>query len=55
MRVMIDQEGMAIITEAELMRCYRMALSRDKHVAHERRRLYLADTLPGIDEMLAIL
>lgn len=46
MRVTIDQEAMAIIEEAELLRCYRLALSRSNQIKHRKHEQYRDDTLP---------
>lgn len=45
MRTSIDEEGMVCIAEGELLRCYRLALSRSNIVKSRRRRLLAQDVL----------
>lgn len=48
MEVSIDAEGMAWVSEAELMRCYRLALARSYHVRNRRRNI-VVDALPAVE------
>lgn len=50
MRVTIDPEtGEALISEAELLRCYRSALAKNKQVIRRRHQQWRSDTLAGLE------